>query len=190
MINTILFDFVGVLLFQKTGYITDALTDAIDQEIGAVTSDSVFKEWIMRENSFTPVKFHDLLQAVVNKYEAYEPLWGLLPELRKRYKLGIINNGSYLTYPLFEKKYHLSTLFDIFVSSAIEGVCKPDRLIYLRTCEKIGSSPQNCLFMDDRQENVVAAQKVGMQGIHWMDRERGFRAFNECLRSLGSRNLD
>ena len=75
----------------------------------------------------------------------------------------------------------MSQRFDVFVSSAVEGVCKPDRVIYLRACEKIGSKPQNCLFMDDSQENIMGAQMVGMQAIHWSGKENGFREFSAFL---------
>jgi HAD superfamily hydrolase (TIGR01549 family) len=186
MIDTILFDFVGVLLFPKENRPACRLADEIDQQIGTVTDDIIFKEKILREYDLLDNEFDNILQYIVNKYEPYVPLWELLPGIRKNYKLGIINNGTYLTYPLFEEKYHLSQRFDIFLSSAVEGVCKPDRVIYLRACEKLGSQPQDCLFMDDREENILGAQQVGMQTIYWSGRKKGFREFNTCLRAVGN----
>jgi hypothetical protein len=134
MIDTILFDFVGVLLFPKEDHAAGCIGDEIDCQIGAVTNDAVFKERILREYHLLDNEFNNILDAIVDKYEPYVPLWESLPGIRKNYKLGIINNGTHLTYPLFEEKYHLSQQFDIFLSSAVEGVCKPDRSIYLRAC--------------------------------------------------------
>src|SRR6266498_2660587 len=167
MIDTILFDLVGVLLFPKAIYEQSRLIDEIDQQVGAVTNDITFKERILREYGLSDDEFNHILQSIVNKYEPYIPLWKILPKIRKRYKLGIINNGTYFTYPYFEEKYRFSQRFDVFVSSAIEGICKPDCAIYLRACEKLGSKPQNCLFTDDSKDNVMGAQQVGMQTIHW-----------------------
>jgi HAD superfamily hydrolase (TIGR01509 family) len=184
MIDTILFDFVGVLLFPKENYEANRLTDEIDQQVGAVTNDIIFKEKILREFNLLDNEFNNILQSIVNKYEPYVSLWKLLPKIRRYCKLGIINNGTYLTYPFFEEKYHISQQFDTFLSSAIEGVCKPDRAIYLRACEKLGSKPQNCLFIDDSEENIVGAQRVGMQTIHWPNKASGFQTFKTYLRTF------
>jgi HAD superfamily hydrolase (TIGR01509 family) len=181
MIDTILFDFVGVLLFQSENYKAGFLADEIDRQIGSVTNDALFRENITRTYHLSANELDKVLQAVVSKYEPYIPLWTLLPELRKSYKLGIINNGTYMTYPLFEAQYHISEQFDLFLSSAVEGKAKPDLAIYLRACEKLSTEPQNCLFMDDSKENILAAQTMGMQTIFWPDKESGFKEFKTFI---------
>lgn len=184
MIDTIFFDFVGVLLFPKEYDDTNPLIDEIDNQIGTVTNDTVFKEQIIHKYNLLESEFNAVLESIVNKYVPYIPLLRLLSELRKCYKLGIINNGTYLTYPLFEAKYHLSQQFDVFLSSAVVGVCKPERAIYLHACKKIKSQPRTCLFMDDSEENIMGAQMVGMQTIHWLDKESGFQEFKAWLGAL------
>ena len=37
--------------------------------------------------------------------------------------------------------------------------------IYELLCETYGLIPQECIFVDDRPENVEAAKKAGMEGI-------------------------
>ena len=185
MIDTILFDFVGVLLFPKEKY--DALfpVDEIDELIGAVTDDDVFKEKTLRAYNLLEHEFNVVLHAVVNKYEPFVPLWELLPMIRKRYKLGIINNGTYLTYPLFDARFHIGQRFDVFISSAVVGACKPNPAIYLQACASLCSQPQNCLFMDDSEENILGAQKIGMQTLHWRSKENAFQEFTTYLRIAG-----
>jgi HAD superfamily hydrolase (TIGR01509 family) len=185
MIDTILFDFVGVLLFPKENHEALPQVDEVDELIGAVTNDNVFKERILREYDLLEHEFNAILLAIVNKYEPFVPLWKLLPKIRKRHKLGIINNGTYLTYPLFDAKLHLGQQFDMFLSSATVGVCKPNPTIYLQACTSLHSEPQNCLFMDDSQENILGAQRVGMQTIHWSNKENGFQKFKTYLCNAG-----
>jgi len=172
------------LLFPKANCEQNRLRDEIDQRIGQVSDDARFKAEILREYNLSEAKFNKVLQSIVEQYEPFIPLWKMLPQLRKRYKLGIINNGTYLTHPFFEQKYHFSQEFDGFISSAIEGACKPGREIYLRACKILGSPPQNCLFLDDSLENITGAQEVGMQTIHWPDRESGFQTFCGQIRVL------
>ncbi|MGE7390457.1 HAD-IA family hydrolase [Streptomyces sp. NPDC004126] len=61
----------------------------------------------------------------------------------------------------------LTDLADHVVSSAREGVAKPDPEIYAIAAERAGAAPQRCLFVDDRQENVEAAVAFGMTGVHY-----------------------
>ncbi len=44
---------------------------------------------------------------------------------------------------------------------------KPDPEIYRRLFEKYELHPEECLFFDDREENVVAAQELGMQAVQF-----------------------
>lgn len=43
------------------------------------------------------------------------------------------------------------------------GVRKPDRRFYDRLLDQVGQPAQACLFVDDRAENVAAAEAIGMR---------------------------
>jgi len=45
------------------------------------------------------------------------------------------------------------------------GMVKPDPRIYLHTCEKLGVTPDEAIFLDDKPENIEAAAKVGIHAI-------------------------
>lgn len=180
-IEAILFDFHGVLLFVKKGYPVDEMVEEIDRQIGEVTDDEIFKQEMQKRFGLNDQQFREVMEKIVEKYEAFLPLWQLLPELKKFYRLAIINNGTALTLPAFFSRCQVKDYFDIFVSSAIEGVRKPQAEIFLRTAERLGVNPQQCLFMDDKAENVEGARRVGMKTIWWQDRESGFQKFLEFL---------
>lgn len=148
-IRAILFDFMGVLLFRRSNYILDQIVDEIDNIIGSVTDDNVFKNQTCEKFHLNRHQFNNILDKVVNKYEPYTPLWELLSKLRKIYKLAIVNNGTGLTLPNFQAKFDIDGKFDLFVSSAKEGIKKPDPEIYLLVAQKLGVKPSECLFMDD-----------------------------------------
>ena len=44
---------------------------------------------------------------------------------------------------------------------------KPDPEIYKCLLEKYGLNAEECFFIDDREENVTAAQEVGMQAVQF-----------------------
>jgi epoxide hydrolase-like predicted phosphatase len=166
-IKAILFDFMGVLLFKRNNYVPDSLVDEIDNIIGSVTNDQLFEEETCRIFHLTKTDFDDILDKVVNKYEPYQLLWDLLPNLRMNYKLAIVNNGTGLTLSKFKSKLDIDTKFDAFISSAIEGIKKPDAEIYLLSAEKLGVKPNECLFMDDSYKNIEGARQAGMTTLWW-----------------------
>lgn len=184
-ITTILFDFVGVLLEPDPTVAVSQQIELIDRRIGEVVDDSVFRESTLQAFSLSDVQFESVLEQVVGRYKPFEPLWEMLPGLRGRYRLGVINNGTWLTYPLFNAKYRIDQQFDIFVSSAVEGVRKPDPQIYWRACEKLRVSPVHCVFLDDRKANITGAINVGMQGIWWETHQTGIQEFRRWLATNG-----
>jgi len=42
---------------------------------------------------------------------------------------------------------------------------KPDKRMYRLALDAIGCKPKEAVFIDDREENVAAARKMGMEGI-------------------------
>ena len=55
--------------------------------------------------------------------------------------------------------------FDHHTWSCELRIAKPDPAIYRHTCEKLGVAPGNALFLDDKPENIAAAESVGLQAI-------------------------
>ena len=97
----------------------------------------------------------------------------LLPELkRQNYTLAIINNGTDLTLDGFKRKNDFSRYFDVFINSSEEKMEKPDPRIYLLTCKKLGVAPEECIFIDDTEENVSAANELGMTGFVYRDYQK------------------
>lgn len=57
--------------------------------------------------------------------------------------------------------------FDGGVFSYEEKCLKPDEKIYKILLERYKIDPADALFLDDREENIEAARKLGMSGIVW-----------------------
>lgn len=184
-IKAIIFDFIGVLLRVAKDYQANSVVDAIDREIGKVTDDDSFWKEIRQKFNLDEKGTDVLLEMIAGKYEPFEALWSLLPALREKYKLAIINNGTALTLPKFREKYDLDNRFDLFVSSAVAGLRKPDEAIYRLAAQRLGVAPEDCLFMDDSAINVAGAEKCGMSVISWESREAGLAEFRGFLDSEG-----
>jgi epoxide hydrolase-like predicted phosphatase len=59
----------------------------------------------------------------------------------------------------------LDELFDAIVISGEVGLHKPQPEIFLLGAERIGLTPEQCVFVDDLRENCAGAEAVGMTAV-------------------------
>ena len=59
--------------------------------------------------------------------------------------------------------------FDHCTWSHAFGLAKPDPAIYIETAKALQVAPGNILFIDDREENIYAAQQLGIVAIQFAD---------------------
>ena len=72
-------------------------------------------------------------------------------------------------------------MFETLVISAEEGVAKPATEIYRRTLERVGVAAAQTMFVDDMEENVVAACSLGMAGVVFESTEQTLTALHQWL---------
>ncbi len=77
-------------------------------------------------------------------------------------------------------------LFDVVVISAEAGMRKPEPRIFRHVTALLGLAPAECVFIDDIEANVLAAEAVGMLGLH----HDGLRSTTQRLSELLGIPLD
>jgi len=103
-------------------------------------------------------------------------LVALVRRLRAHVKTALLSNFSAQLRQLLTQ-YGLMDAFDVVVISGEEGVMKPDARIYHLAAERLGVPVTDCLFVDDFEENITAAQAAGMQAL-------GFVSFSSLVQAL------
>ena len=94
----------------------------------------------------------------------------ILIKLKKNYKIWLLSN----TNPMHinnevESKYVFQKLVDGAIYSYDVGYRKPEKEIYQIACESAEVDPEKSIFIDDLEENIMGANKVGLNGIHYRD---------------------
>lgn len=84
-----------------------------------------------------------------------------LAEAGRRGRVGLLSNCS-SDVPAVFAETGLAPLVDDAVFSCSVGLAKPDERIFHLAAERLGLPPDRCLFVDDREENLEAAHRVGM----------------------------
>ena len=93
-------------------------------------------------------------------------LWKKIYDLKEKgYKIYLLSNYSKILFEQHTKDSGFMEIIDGKVVSYEVNVLKPDRRIYEYLLEKYGLEPSECIFFDDRIENVEAALNIGMKGI-------------------------
>lgn len=78
-----------------------------------------------------------------------------------------LSNWSAETFPPIRAKNPFFETFDGIVISSEVGVCKPDPAIYNILLQRYSLLPEECLFIDDRLDNIEAAAKLGIATIQF-----------------------
>jgi FMN phosphatase YigB (HAD superfamily) len=82
----------------------------------------------------------------------------------------LLNQGSY-------------DIFDEVYTSTLMGISKPDPDFYWHILNKEGVKPENTVFVDDTEENIISAQKIGIDSILFTDADslkRQIKTFCYC----------
>jgi len=81
-------------------------------------------------------------------------------------KVGLVTNNAIEIRERWRALLPLDELFDDVVDSSEVGVRKPDPAIYQLALERLGGIPAKAaIFLDDLQQNLDAAESIGMRGI-------------------------
>lgn len=102
-------------------------------------------------------------------------------DLRARFKTAILSNAYSTGRWAITEKFGLRDAVDLVVISAEEGVAKPDPRIYQIAAERLKVTPEACVFVDDVEENVRAAQTLGMCGVQFENAAQAIAAIERCI---------
>ncbi len=106
-----------------------------------------------------------------------------IDSLRPRYQTVLLSNAWDNLRKIFVEKWKIADAFDEIFISAEMGIMKPNPKIYEMVLEKLDVPPEETVFIDDFIQNIEAARKLGMHGIHFQDKDV---AMDELRALLGS----
>lgn len=95
-------------------------------------------------------------------WELLETIRGLRPE----YKVGMLSNAWDDLRSTLHTRWNIDGLFDELIISAEVRMVKPDPRIFHLAVDRLGVIPPEAIFIDDIEENVIAAGKEGLVAIH------------------------
>lgn len=97
---------------------------------------------------------------------ARKRVWSQIPKLKEKgYKIYLLSNYSEDLFKKHTKDASFMKQLDGMVVSYQKNVCKPDQKIYEYLLKDYDLKPQECLFFDDRLENIERAKQLQFHAI-------------------------
>ena len=185
-INSVVFDLGNVLIDWNPRYLYRKLFQT-DEEVEWFLENICDHDWNLKHDSGQRFskgilekskKFPEYSELIHAWYQRWEEMLGgpidesvqVLSELKEKgVLLYILSNWSAETYPIAEERFDFLSWFDGKIISGEAGIVKPDVEIYKLLIKRYDLNPQHTVFIDDKEENVRAAELLGVHGIHFQN---------------------
>lgn len=175
MIQAVIFDCFGVLTtenwlaFKQEKFGNDAekmerATELNHMVDAGILDDESYIAEIARMCGEAPAEVEQVFRSVT----ANKDVLAIVASLKQNYKIGMLSNisGDWLLTLFTPEEV---ALFDALTFSYKIGVTKPDARAYHIAAEQLGVPCEACVFIDDVEQNVIAAKEQGMKGVLYTD---------------------
>jgi len=199
-IKTILFDYDGVMTIDKTG--TESICNYISNTLGI--DKNVFEKEYRKYNKDllygkpTSEIWEELCKSI-NKnislsilYDSYKntPINMEMHELvlkikDKNIKTGLITDNKADRIDYINKIFNLDKYFDIISVSGKLGYGKESDKIFIKTLEELKIKPEESIFIDNHENNLIIPNKMGIKTIYFNDEEKDMAKLVYKIREYG-----
>jgi 2-haloacid dehalogenase len=184
--TTVTFDLGGVLIDWNPRYLYRQLFDD-DDEMERFLAEVTTQEWNAQQDAGR--SWADAVDVLTAEFpdhrdliDAYHTRWpemlgdaihgtvAILDELRSRgVRLFALSNWSAETFPVARERYPFLGWFDGIVISGEVKAAKPDVRIFQTLIDRHEIEPEETVFVDDNEPNVIAAAAMGFIALRFHD---------------------
>lgn len=177
-IKTIVFDICDVvwnLTPSRNEFYTE-VSQIFHQDLSSVMEDFLkvyqqlqldqmtLRDWFEQKGvNYSQKQINNLIEAIYqdDKFMGYfnQEVIDLISELRRFCQVGCLSNIENFLGKYFEK--HFNPLFDYTIFSYNIGHRKPEIEAYQEIFKKINCSPEEVVFIDDKERNLIPARQTG-----------------------------
>lgn len=183
MIKNVIFDYGNVLVDWNPAYLFLPVFNGDEEKCRFFTDHICNREWFTRMDrgesmdvcvAELQARYPQYADAVAMFRDRwFEMCHGELPgmfELIQDLKskgVGVygLTNWPSETFTEARRRFRTLASIDNYVVSSSVKLAKPEPAIYQLLLSKYNLNPEECVFIDDRKDNVDAAKALGMSGI-------------------------
>lgn len=122
----------------------------------------------------------DISGVLIRDGKANQELINYLTSRKEVFSYTLLTNlGGDIEKVLLEQ-YGIPKFYEECITAGEAGYAKPHPEIFAMALERIGAKSEECVFVDDSEENVESVRLLGMQGIVY----RNFESFQHDFEIL------
>lgn len=183
MIKTVIFDYDGVVKkSQKLSLdIADLYKISVEEcekfspqlkliiekfDKGLIAEEKFWMEFSDALGKAVPEKCEEKARKMYkDKFVFFPEVIGLIEKLKSEgFRLSILSNMFPYQAEIIKENNGYALFDDVFISCE-RGIKKPNLEFYELVIREMNVSPQECLFIDDKEENLLPAEKLGMKTV-------------------------
>ena len=199
MIKNVIFDLGNVVLKLKWNVVLDKYSD--NQEDKELLNKVIFESEEWQKLDEGTIKKQDAINIMISKLpqRLHNSCIGIMRDWQEGFVINTqilefintLKNNGYHTYilsnapldvPVYLEKANLNKYFDGKIISGEEKLAKPDKKIYELILNRFSLVPNECLFLDDKPENINGAISCGING--YVFDYNNFDKFTEDIKNL------
>ena len=199
MIKAVLFDFDGVLTTDKTG--SESILKYLAQQTGICleklkTAYYRYNNPLLRGElthadiwaDFCRELGADMSYELLPQAFRHTPLdpemLGLARSLKKSCWIGMVTDNKCDRIDEILRFNCLDSLFDVVSVSAQYGSGKSERAIFEGTLAALNVAPEECIFIDNSEKNLIVPREMGIRAIFFDDEIRDIDALKVVRHGL------
>ena len=150
------------LILDKTIF-QSGLWERLD--LGILTREELVLEVVSIIGNTYQKKVEEVIWNWPSYIDIYREVFPVLSELKKKgHRIFVLSNTSKVFYDLLDEQLSpLKEVLDGFVLSCDIKAIKPDLAMFKEILDKYQLDPANCVFLDDIEDNTIAAKKLGIR---------------------------
>lgn len=189
MIRNIIFDVGNVLVEYSWERMLQALHITGEAYDAVAKATALSPMWNELDRSL--LSDEEILQGFIKNAPEYEReirlVWDNIPESihcydysvewvrkfrKKGYQTYILSNYSRRGFEMTRQELPFVEDMDGVLFSYEVKLVKPEPEIYQTLLEKFQLKPEECVFLDDNEKNIIAAREAGIHAIHFKNKEQ------------------
>lgn len=195
MIKTIIFDYAGVLTPTKNNYLfakkhhkrfklttKELMTKTYINWQDALTSKRSESKFWKELSKDLKINSEELRDLIIETFPLDQKILEIIDKIRGRYKILMLSNQVESWLEKVIRDNNLRDKFHHLINSYQVGFKKPDKMIFQIALERSESQSDEVLFIDDSEENIKTAKKLGMEVILFDNFEQFRSEFNKFVK--------
>ena len=188
MIKAVIWDLAGVVLQTVKGTFNSLLAERLGaplREINRLVSLEENDLWdlneidndayytFLLEGLKMPMEKKSILRKfVLDDFYIDQEMLAYVKKIQKSFTTALLTNFPAHVHDFMKTDWIVDGAFDHMIASCDVKLLKPDPAIYTLTLARIGCRAEESVFIDDREINVKAAEKLGINGIVYQSRSQ------------------